>query len=163
MIERVVFQDEKDFTLTIPLNHQNNRVYYKGSKSEIPPKNLFHESKGQSRKVMVSAGLTWYGATNPFFVNDKGLKVDGVSYKKHLKKQLFPSINKVYKRNDWIFVQDSAPSHRSNIVQEFLKQELNRRFIKPSDWPPYSPDSNPLDYYFWNNVKEKVYEGRMNK
>ena len=38
---------------------------------------------------------------------------------------------------------------------------MNRRFIKPNDWPPYSPDSNPLDYYFWNCVKEKVYEGRM--
>ena len=27
MIEKCVFQDEKDFTLDIPINHQNSRVY----------------------------------------------------------------------------------------------------------------------------------------
>ena len=35
--------------------------------------------------------------------------------------------------------------------------------MKKEDWPPKSPDSNPLDYYFWNRVKSKVCEGRMNK
>ena len=100
IIERVVFQDEKDFTLAIPLNHQNKRVYYKGKKTEVPPENLFHESKGQSRKVMVSACLRWYGETNSFFVNDKGLKVDGISYKNHLKNQLFLAIKNVYKRKN---------------------------------------------------------------
>ena len=35
--------------------------------------------------------------------------------------------------------------------------------MKKEDWPPKSPDSNPLDYYFWSRVKSKVYEGRMNK
>ena len=29
-------------------------------------------------------------------------------------------------------------------------------------WPPKSPDNNPLDYYFWNKVKTKVYEDRLN-
>ena len=30
------------------------------------------------------------------------------------------------KRKDWIFVQDSAPSHRANIVQDFLSDRLER-------------------------------------
>ena len=163
MVERAVFQDESPFTLEVPVNSQNNRVYFKGDKSDVPEENLCHQGNRQSKKVMVSAGLTWHGATRPFFVNDKGIKVNAVNYRRHLKNQLFPAIEKVYKWKDWIFVQDGAPSHRSNLVQTFLDETLNRRYIKAAEWPPSSPDSNPLDYYFWSVLKTKVYEGRMNK
>ena len=78
-------------------------------------------------------------------VCSQGLKV---RYRAHLKKQLFPAIKKVYKREDWISVQDGSLSHTANLTQQFLKDTLNRRFIKWNKWPPYSPDSNPLDYYF---------------
>ena len=27
-------------------------------------------------------------------------------------------------------------------------------------WPPKSPDCNPLDYYFWNKLSTVVYEER---
>ena len=63
----------------------------------------------------------------------------------------------------WVFLQDSAPSHRANIVQEFLKEKLNKRFIKHTEWPPASPDCNPLDFHFWNKISEKVYEDRFSK
>jgi len=93
-------------------------------------------------------------------VNNNGIKVNKENYCKHLKKQLFPAIDKLVKRDDWIFVQDSAPSHRSNLVQDFLEQTLKRRFVKSVEWPPASPDANPLDYFFWDLVKCKVYKGR---
>ena len=32
MIEKTVWQDEKDFTLDAPVNSQNDRVYGKGKK-----------------------------------------------------------------------------------------------------------------------------------
>ena len=73
---------------------------------------------------------------------------------------MFPAIKKLVKRDDWIFVQDSAPSHRSNLVQDFLEKTLKRRFVKCVEWPPSSPDVNPLDYFFWDLVKTKVYQGR---
>ena len=58
------------------------------------------------------------------------------------------------------FVQDSAPSQHANQVQNFLKQKLKSRFVKNTDRPPKSPDCNPLDYYFWDRVQEKVCDGR---
>ena len=112
---------------------------------------------------MVSAALMWQGATKPFFVNNKGVKVNAVNYHKHLKKELFPAIEKLINQDDWIFIQDGASLHTSNLVQNFLKEELKRRYVNAQEWPPTSPDSNPLDYFFWNKVKEKVYEGRHNK
>ena len=44
-------------------------------------------------------------------------------------------------------------------MQNFLKQKLESRFVKNIDWLLKSPDCNPLDYYFWDRVQEKVYNG----
>ena len=163
MIEKTVWQDEKDFPLHVPVNSQNDRVYYRGRKAEVPDENLFKETKRLSKKIMVSAGLSWYGVTKPFFVNAKGLKVNGKRYHNHLKKELFPAIDALVQRDDWIFAQDGAPSHRSNLVQGFLKDTLKRRYIAADEWPPSSPDTNPLDYYFWDSVKRSVYEDRAGR
>ena len=65
-------------------------------------------------------------------------------------KELLPVIQRLYKHKNWIFLQDNAPSHRSNLVQDFLQETLNSRFIKTHECPLSSPDCNPLDYYFWN-------------
>ena len=94
MIEKAVWQDEKDFTLDVPLNPQNSRVYGKGKKAEIHDENLFHQSNRQSVKVMVSAVLTWNGATKPFFVNQNGFKVNAISYKNILKKNCYQKLIK---------------------------------------------------------------------
>ena len=83
-----------------------------------------------SRKVVVSTAISWYGATKPFFVNENGIKVNKENYCKHSKKQLFPAIKKLVKRDDWIFVQDSSPSHRSNLPQDLFEKTLKRRFLK---------------------------------
>ena len=71
---------------------------------------------------MVSACVMWNGATKPFFVNEKGIKMKSKLYKKHVEKELIPDIKRIINRNDWIFVQDSAPSHRPNLVQDFFSE-----------------------------------------
>ena len=108
---------------------------------------------------MVSAVITWKGVSQPFFIGGNGIKVNGASYLKHLRDDLIPAVEAMYPNKDFTFVQDSAPSHRANQVQNFLKQKLKSRFVKNTDWPPKSPDCNPLDYYFWDRVQEKVYDG----
>ena len=67
------------------------------------------------------------------------------------------------KRNDWIFVQDSAPSRRSNLVQNFLMEKLHIRFVKHTEWPSDFPDCNPLYYHIWDQMKIKVCGDRFNK
>ena len=32
--------------------------------------------------------------------------------------------------------------------------------VSKTQWPPHSPDLNPLDYFFWAEVQTKVYKGR---
>ena len=65
-----------------------------------------------------------------------------------LEKQLLLDIERFVVKKDWVFLQDSAPSHRANIVQNMLEEKLGKRFIKSGEWPPASPDCNPLDFYF---------------
>ena len=103
------------------------------------------------------------GQQSRFFVNDDGMKVNAVLYQKHLEKQLLPEIDELVSRKDWVYIQVSAPSHRSNLVQGYLKERLGKRFVKSGEWPPALPDCNPLDYHFWDKVKTKVYENRFNK
>ena len=67
MTEKTVWQDEKDFTGDVPVNLQNNRVYGKGKKFDVPDENLFASTNKMSSKVMVSAAISSYGATKPFF------------------------------------------------------------------------------------------------
>ena len=76
------------------------------------------------RKVMVSAAISWYGVTKSFFVNENGIKVNKENYCKYLKK-LFSAI-----KNLLSVIVNSAPSHRSNLVLDFLEKTLKRRFVK---------------------------------
>ena len=57
------------------------------------------------------------------------MKVNAESYKTHLQKQLLPSILIPFSHNIWIFLQDSAPLHGSNIVQNFLDETLGKRAL----------------------------------
>ena len=112
---------------------------------------------------MLSAAILWYGVTKPFLVSNDGVKVNKEYYYRHLCKELFPAIEKDVRRDDWIFAQNGAPSHRSHLVQDFLRTKLKCRFIPAKERPPPSPDVNPLDYFYWKFVKTKVYEGRSGK
>ena len=63
----LVFQDEKDFSLQVPTNCQNNRVYFNDSKKDVQPKRLFSEGNKKS-EVMLSAVFTWKGVSQSLFV-----------------------------------------------------------------------------------------------
>ena len=92
MIEKTVWQDEKDFTFEVPVNLQNDRVCGKGKKSDIPDENLLSSTNKMFEKVMVSAAILWYDVNKHFFVNNSGIKVNKENYCRHLHKQLFPAI-----------------------------------------------------------------------
>ena len=150
-----MFQDEKDFSLQVPTNCQNNRVYFNGRKKDVQPERLYSEGNKFSKKVMVPTVITWKGVSQPFFIGENGTKVNGASYLKNLCDDLIPTVEAMYPNKDF----GSAPSHRANQLQNFLKQKLKFRFVKNTDWPPKSPVCNPLDYHFWDRVQEKVFDG----
>ena len=56
--------------------------------------------------------------------------------------------------NNFIFQQDGAPAHSSRLAQEWIKQHSSE-FVKKDEWPPNSPDLNPLDYHVWGAMLER--------
>ena len=46
------------------------KITFKERKSEVPMENLFHESKGQTQKVIIFPSLSWYSATALFLAKD---------------------------------------------------------------------------------------------
>ena len=62
--------------------------------------------------------------------------------------------------NIW-FQHDGAPAHFSYAVPEFLDRTYPNRWIGrggPVEWPPWSPDLTPLDFYLWGHMKSMVNE-----
>jgi len=67
---------------------------------------------------------------------------------------------RLYPDNDnFVFMQDSAPSHRAKATQNFLRDNTPD-FISSQEWTAHSPDLNPLDYSVSDILQELVYEGR---
>jgi len=46
---------------------------------------------------------------------------------------------------NFVFQQDGAPAHSSRVAQEWIELH-SPEFVKKDEWPPNSPDLNPLDY-----------------
>ena len=61
-------------------------------------------------------------------------------------------------------MQDGAPPHTALSTREFLKKHFNSRIIGKhfrNEWPPYSPDLTPADYYLWPQLKRQMYQGNQ--
>src|SRR5262249_35098203 len=53
------------------------------------------------------------------------------------------------------FQQDSAPAHKAKMTQEWCKTNFPD-FITSEEWPPYSPDLNPMDYSVWSILEARA-------
>jgi len=54
----------------------------------------------------------------------------------------------------FIFQQDGAPAHTASLAQDWLSRNCPE-FIRKEEWPPNSPDLNPLEYRVWGAMLDK--------
>ena len=108
------------------------------------------------KKVMVSAGVSWNGKTRIHFINTNTVKVNADRYLTLLENDLLPDCRALHRGGEFIFQQDGATSHTANKTQRYLSNQ-NINFIKKLEWPPMSPDLNPMDYAIWPALRELVY------
>ena len=70
-------------------------------------------------------------------------------------KEILPWNQKEFVGQQWTFMQDSAPAHKAERVQDWLQLNIPD-FIKHNEWPPSSPDCNPLDYSVWSVLEAEA-------
>jgi hypothetical protein len=150
--KRVFFTDEKLFYIDPPVNKQNSRVWAAGRKRDVNPQRLLVERAKFSPSAMVSAGVCYGGKGRLHFVADKA-KINADYYMTNLLPKLIEDCTEVAPR-DFIFQQDSAPAHAARKTQEWIEQNTPD-FITKDEWPPNSPDLNPLDYHVWGAMLER--------
>jgi hypothetical protein len=104
--------------------------------------------------VMVFMGMSYNGLTTPIFV-EPGAKINKEYYIKNCLKPLFREAKKLYPHGNWIFHQDSAPSHTAQKTLKFIRSQ-GVTFVEPSQWCPNSPDLSPCDYFLWGYLKTQM-------
>lgn len=151
------FSDEAHFTLDGHVNKQNMR-FWGTSKPDF-----YEERPLHSQKVTVWAALSSAGIIGPFFYEEYGETTTVMSqrYQTILKTKFLPELRRRDKEmnNVW-FQQDGATPHTARIVLEWLAEKFGEHFISlrsKIEWPPYSPDLNPLDFFLLDYLKDRVY------
>ncbi|GBM96687.1 hypothetical protein AVEN_111924-1 [Araneus ventricosus] len=62
-------------------------------------------------------------------------------------------------RNVW-FQHDGAPPHKVSSVQQYIRGTFQQQVIGYGgcvEWPPRSPDLNPLDFFLWGYINQRVH------
>ncbi|OHT16160.1 hypothetical protein TRFO_42012 [Tritrichomonas foetus] len=78
--------------------------------------------------------------------------VDSEEYVQIIEKSKFISIcNNKYGKYKYYFMQDVAPCHTSSSTMQYF---IRKTKIIP-DWPPKSPDLNPIEM-IWSIIKRKI-------
>jgi len=100
---------------------------------------------------MVSAGICFDGKERLPFIPDK-TKVNAKLYVETLLPELVQECRSVLPSR-FIFQQDGAPEHMAKLAQDWIATNCSE-FIGKDEWPPNSPDLNPLDYHVWGAMLE---------
>lgn len=153
-LEKIVFSDEKFFGVEEKLNSQNTRIYSLAIE-DIPEEIRTAQRFQHEQKVMVWCAVSKKGKFPMVFFESN----ERLNARTYISKILEPIVKveglKMYKKDKWTFQQDSAPAHAAKITQDWCQANLPE-FIPSSNWPPSSPDLNPLDYSIWGILETKV-------
>ena len=137
---KAIFTDESSFQM----NSNNLRSFrFKG---KTPPRITKYNP---NYSFMVWGGISYKGKTSLHFVQGK---VNATYYQNIITEKSDEMKRIFYRRGKWYFVQDSAPSHRPNVVKEFIKSTLGCELLKH---PAQSPDLNPIELV-WAQMKSKI-------
>lgn len=145
----VVFTDE-----TTVRDAPRGRVQWQWLPEKTPP-----EQRGTKRKAPFGGKTIrlWAAITPDGVLSWQVLEghLRSEEYQDLLKVHLFPSARRKFGRAPWIFQQDNAGEHVSTSTRNWLLGQSTRRAFRILEWPPLSPDLNPIEN-LWSEVLEHI-------
>ncbi|KAG0725462.1 Transposable element Tcb1 transposase [Chionoecetes opilio] len=146
--KKVMFSDESTFRL---VRMASTTVRRPSDVSRYHPKYTVKTVKHPD-SVMVWGGFSGNKGRGGLYFLPKNVTMKGANYIEVLRDHLLVP----YAIHECeVFMQDSAPAHRSKVVQKFLTDNN----IPVLDWPGNSPDLNPIENA-WNEMKKAIAKKR---
>lgn len=141
---RVIFSDEKKFNLDGPDGWQ---YYWHDLRND---RQIFSKRQAGGGSVMVWAGFGSAGKTDIAFVDNR---LNAAGYQQLLEQYFLPQSEHIG-GPFFMFQQDNAPVHTAKSTFEWFLDNG----VHIIDWPPCSPDLNPVEN-MWGILARAVYAG----
>jgi transposase len=138
----VIFSDETTVRLSDIVPHAKYKIYAR-NKDEIKNNVVLKNIKSPSIHIWGAICGSRKSSLH-FFKSTVTTKAYVLALRKHM-------ISFWKKCKPKVFQHDNAPPHRSKITQQFFSDSK----IKSVQWPPYSPDLNPIEKV-WAILKERL-------
>ncbi|XP_059096778.1 uncharacterized protein LOC131891263 [Tigriopus californicus] len=144
------FSEKKIVAVDHVVNHRNN-CWLAESIEDVQ---RVYRTKHPAEVMVLGVGSYDGKKMHPYFF-DPGAKVGTDAYYKVLRYHMLPWIKSNYPEGDYVWQQDSAPSHNSTWCQMFFQEHM-AKFWSKDFWPPSSPDLNPLDFFVWRVMEKEI-------